>query len=161
VGISKNFIEDLPDRLEISEDVLCFVEASNFRWPIHQLGADKSDVDVAEADDGYILHEISLKLKRGEITGLCGEVGSGKSSLALAILQEMELSGGTCAIRKDIKTAYCSQIPWIIQGSIEENILFGAPLQKEWLDKVISVCQLDRDVASFSDGLYCFISLIT
>jgi ABC-type multidrug transport system fused ATPase/permease subunit len=151
VGSSKSFIQDLSEHQDISDNVLCLIENASFRWPKKKMEVDESENRVV--NETYILNDISLKLKRGEITGVCGEVGSGKSSLALAILQEMELCNGTCSIRKDIKIAYCSQIPWIIQGTIEENILFGSTLRKEWLKRVISVCQLDRDVASFPAGL--------
>lgn len=60
--------------------------------------------------------------------GVCGSVGAGKSSLLSAILGEVSHIRGD-PIRVDIpdggSIAYCSQAPWIIAGSVKENIEFG------------------------------------
>lgn len=55
--------------------------------------------------------------------GVCGTVGSGKTSLLLSILGQMRLLKGQLA--RDGSCAYVSQQAWITNGTLRENILFG------------------------------------
>jgi len=41
------------------------------------------------------------------------------------------------------KIAYVSQQPWIITGTVRDNILFGEPSDLDKLRKVYKLCQLD------------------
>jgi ABC-type glutathione transport system ATPase component len=43
----------------------------------------------------YVLREVTLDIDEGEMVGLIGESGSGKSTIALAILRLLEHKGGT------------------------------------------------------------------
>lgn len=55
--------------------------------------------------------------------GVCGSVGSGKSSLLSAILGQMHLVKGRVSI--DGSFAYVSQQAWIMNSTLRENITFG------------------------------------
>uniref|UniRef100_A0A671K382 Multidrug resistance-associated protein 5-like n=1 Tax=Sinocyclocheilus anshuiensis TaxID=1608454 RepID=A0A671K382_9TELE len=59
----------------------------------------------------------------GSLVGVCGGVGSGKSSLLSALLGQMTLLGGSVAVNGDF--AYVAQQAWILNDSLRENILFG------------------------------------
>lgn len=69
------------------------------------------------------LHNISLTIKPGHFVGLAGKVGSGKSGLFGAILDELPYYSGS--IEKNGSIAYVDQEPVIFSASIKENILFG------------------------------------
>lgn len=60
---------------------------------------------------------------QGKLVGVCGTVGSGKSSLLSAILNQMVLEKGRIAV--DGSFAYVSQQAWIMNCSLRGNILFG------------------------------------
>ena len=45
-----------------------------------------------------------------------------------------------------------SQSAWIETGTIEENILFGSPMDKVKYKNVIQVCALKKDLSLFSHG---------
>lgn len=142
---ASKFIEDLDQGLDDvrgNYEILCVLHDASFKWPRLESGEDQSTV----------LQDINFVLRRGEITGVCGAVGSGKSTLALGVMQELDLVKGTCSRRQGITTAYCSQIPWILGGTIRDNILFGCIFDQEWMNHVLNVCQLVKDVASFPDG---------
>eukprot|EP00057_Strongylocentrotus_purpuratus_P027802 XP_011682276.1 PREDICTED: multidrug resistance-associated protein 5 [Strongylocentrotus purpuratus] len=97
------------------------------------------------------LYSINLQLKKGEITGVCGLVGSGKSSLLSAILGQMHTLEGVCQVAGQF--AYVAQEAWIFNASVKENILFGEEMDEERYRMVISACSLgpDRDVLRDGD----------
>ena len=72
---------------------------------------------------------INFKFEKGKFYGISGKVGSGKSSLFGAILQEIPFYTGSLDINGSI--AYIEQEPVIFSGSIRSNILFG----KEYEEK--------------------------
>ena len=52
---------------------------------------------------------------------ILGEVGSGKTSLLMSILGELNLNEGTMSIGNSL--SYVPQVPWILSRSIKDNIL--------------------------------------
>ena len=56
------------------------------------------------------LKNLSLKFERGKLYGVVGKIGSGKSSLLNAILQEMPLFSGSIEVNTN-KMAYVEQEP--------------------------------------------------
>ena len=55
--------------------------------------------------------------------GVCGSVGSGKSSLISIITGQLRIDSGSLAL--DGSIAYVPQQAWIFHDSARENILFG------------------------------------
>ncbi|XP_033208086.1 probable multidrug resistance-associated protein lethal(2)03659 [Belonocnema kinseyi] len=93
------------------------------------------------------LKNINFSAKRGELTAIIGQVGAGKTSLFNVILQELPLISGKLEVHG--KVVYVSQEPWIFASSIRQNILFGQPMNKGRYDKVLRVCQLEKDFIMF------------
>ncbi len=50
------------------------------------------------------------------------------------------------------KMAYCSQEPWIITGTIRQNILCGAQMDPERYHEVIKVTALEQDLDKLPQG---------
>jgi len=48
--------------------------------------------------------------------------------------------------------AYVSQSSWIQSGTVQDNILFGKPMDKTRYEKAIKACSLDKDINDFSHG---------
>ncbi|KAG2406582.1 ABC transporter C family member 4 [Vigna angularis] len=96
------------------------------------------------------LKNINLKIKKGELTAIVGTVGSGKSSLLASILGEMHKISGKVRVFGSV--AYVAQTCWIQNGTIEENILFGLPMDRERYDEVIRVCCLEKDLEMMDYG---------
>ncbi|CAH8387894.1 unnamed protein product [Eruca vesicaria subsp. sativa] len=96
------------------------------------------------------LFDIHLNVKRGMRVAVCGVVGSGKSSFLSCILGEIPKISGE--VRVCGSAAYVSQSAWIQSGNIEENILFGSPMDKAKYKNVIHACSLKRDLELFSHG---------
>uniref|UniRef100_A0A7N6AF19 ATP-binding cassette, sub-family C (CFTR/MRP), member 12 n=1 Tax=Anabas testudineus TaxID=64144 RepID=A0A7N6AF19_ANATE len=90
------------------------------------------------------LNNISFTLPKGNLLGVCGNVGSGKTSLISSILEQMHLKQGS--ITADGTFAYVSQQAWIFHGSVQENILMGEPFDQAKYDRTVDACSLRADL---------------
>lgn len=109
-------------------------------------GAFSWDDESQEA----VLKNINLNVNKGELTAIVGTVGSGKSSLLASILGEMHKLSGKVTVCGT--TAYVAQTSWIQNGSIEENILFGSPMDRGRYEEVMRVCCLEKDMEMMEFG---------
>uniref|UniRef100_A0A8C7WET3 ATP-binding cassette sub-family C member 5 n=1 Tax=Oncorhynchus mykiss TaxID=8022 RepID=A0A8C7WET3_ONCMY len=91
------------------------------------------------------LHCVDLTVRQGKLTGICGSVGSGKTSLISAILGQMTLLEGKVAVNGDF--AYVAQQAWILNATLRDNILFGKEYEEERFQAVLSACCLRPDLA--------------
>ena len=69
---------------------------------------------------------------------IVGDIGSGKSSLLFAMLSEMTPSpedSPKIEINGDV--AFCPQKPWILSGTVKDNILFFLPYDEGKFKKVV------------------------
>ncbi|KAM9375837.1 ATP-binding cassette sub-family C member 5 [Pholidichthys leucotaenia] len=96
------------------------------------------------------LHRIDLRIKKGSLVGICGGVGSGKSSLLSALLGQMTLLEGNVAASGQF--AYVSQQAWILNHSLKENILFGNEYDQDKYNDVLEACCLLPDLAELPYG---------
>uniref|UniRef100_A0A8C2CME4 ATP-binding cassette sub-family C member 5 n=1 Tax=Cyprinus carpio TaxID=7962 RepID=A0A8C2CME4_CYPCA len=96
------------------------------------------------------LHRIDLCIRKGSLVGVCGGVGSGKSSLLSALLGQMTLLGGSVAVNGDF--AYVAQQAWILNDSLRENILFGKKYIEEKYNEVLEACCLFPDIIELPYG---------
>ncbi len=70
-----------------------------------------------------------------------------QSSLLQCLLGELKPLKGSVELNG--RVSYASQTPWVFSGTLQENILFGAPLDKERYNKVVDACALRQ--VSFID----------
>lgn len=49
-------------------------------------------------------------------------------------------------------TAYVAQSSWIQSGTIEENILFGSPMNRMRYEETVRICSLEKDIELFAYG---------
>ncbi|CAH1736108.1 unnamed protein product [Aphis gossypii] len=96
------------------------------------------------------LENINLTVNSGQLVAVIGPVGAGKSSLIQAILRELPVFKGKISV--DGVLSYASQEPWIFSGTIQQNILFGSPMDEERFKEVIDVCALKSDLEHFPLG---------
>ncbi|XP_074156530.1 multidrug resistance-associated protein 1-like isoform X3 [Sminthopsis crassicaudata] len=97
-----------------------------------------------------ILNDLNIKIPEGTLMAVIGQIGSGKSSVLSAILGEMEKLKGT--IQRKGSVAYVSQQAWIQNSKLQENILFGSVMQKQYYERVLEACALLPDLEQFPNG---------
>ncbi|XP_068140732.1 probable multidrug resistance-associated protein lethal(2)03659 [Drosophila tropicalis] len=90
-----------------------------------------------------VLDNINISLKPKHLVAVIGPVGSGKSSLIQAILGELPAEFGSVKLHG--RYSYASQEPWLFTGSVQDNILFGLPMDKQRYRMVVKKCALERD----------------
>ena len=98
------------------------------------------------------LSNITINFRMGELTCIVGTVGSGKSALLQAIVGELPIFSGSLKLSEDTTISYASQDPWIMDGTVKENILMGLDFNESWYNQVISACGLILDFSQFIHG---------
>lgn len=107
----------------------------------------------AEADDNqFQLKDLDVTFSKGELNLIVGPIGSGKSSLLLALLGEMRLRNGQFYLPRHEGVAYVSQTAWLQNATIRDNILFGNEFDEERYWKVVEACALKLDLDMFEAG---------
>jgi len=121
-----NIAEDEEEQGE-PDDIVVQVSGASFSWPT---GYDVTADYVATGVERTVLRDIDLKIRRGTLTVVVGHVGSGKSSLLLALLGELDMDGGHMTWPRGTKKlhqhqlncGYVAQRPWLMQ--VAPKILF-------------------------------------
>lgn len=113
--------------------------------------------------DNPVIESLSLEIKAGEHLGLLGASGSGKTTLVDLLIgllspdQGRILIDSTALSLQNLKSwrsqvAYIPQNVYLFEGTVAENIAFGAPIDEERVWKVLELAQLDSFLKS-KDGL--------
>ncbi|KAG2425890.1 hypothetical protein HYH02_014893 [Chlamydomonas schloesseri] len=134
--------------------------------------------------ESLTLAGVAFECAPGELLGICGAVGCGKSSLLAALLGELQplerplaaavdaaatadtavtaataataaaaaAGGGDAGPVVRGRVAYCAQVPWIMAGSVRDNIVFGASWEPDWYSAVVAACCLADDLAGLPAG---------
>nr|QVT92372.1 ABC transporter [Salvia miltiorrhiza] len=134
-------LDDLPldvvEKLPVNgSDIAVEVTNGNFSWDVSSPAPTLSD--------------INFRVSHGMRVAICGTVGSGKSSLLSCILGEMPKVSGV--VRVSGTKAYVAQSAWIQSGKIEENILFGKEMDRQWYNRVVEACSLNKDLEILALG---------
>ena len=115
--------------------------------------------------DSYLLKDISIDIKAGEIVAFVGQSGSGKTTLVDLVLSIYSPSKGKIVVRDGLNIvaigqengiAYVPQHPLILKGSIVENIAFGMDREDVNLDALnyaITYANLDDLIKKLPDGV--------
>ena len=102
-------------------------------------------------DDYFTVQGVNMSVKRGEILAIVGPVGSGKSTIIDAIIEEVSVSPSTILERRG-KVAYASQVAFILNASLRDNILFGNEFDVSRYNHVLDACCLREDLKQLSHG---------
>ncbi|XP_041351232.1 multidrug resistance-associated protein 1-like [Gigantopelta aegis] len=120
---------------DVSSDCSVVIDNGTFTWDKH---GEPS------------LKNINLQVQLGSLVAVVGQVGCGKSSLLSAILGEMEKSRGRIKVKGQV--SYVPQQAWIQSDTIQNNILFGKPMERSRYNKVIDACALGADLKVLPAG---------
>lgn len=97
-----------------------------------------------------VLKNISTAWTKGDLVVVSGAVGSGKTSLARALLGELAQDSGVIQTAFE-SAAYCSQVAWLVNGTVKEVICAGTE-NEELYKRVVHACDLEEDLARMPQG---------
>ncbi|AOA61209.1 Transporter of the ATP-binding cassette (ABC) family [Komagataella phaffii CBS 7435] len=150
-------------------------ESDKYEQLTHTRGANSPEVGFENATlswnkgskNDFQLKDIDIAFKVGKLNVIIGPTGSGKTSLLLGLLGEMQLTNGKIFLpgstpRDELipnpetgmteAVAYCSQIAWLLNDTVKNNIVFAAPFNQQRYDAVIDACGLTRDLKVLDAG---------
>lgn len=117
-----------------------------------------------EKQNVLALDDVSFKINKGEIVGIVGRIGSGKTTLVSTLIRLDNYSKGTIFIDGiDImdlsinqlrdNVAFVFQDNYLFSQTIKDNIAFSNPsLSQEEVEKAARFASIDDDIKDFIDG---------
>ncbi|MBP5280328.1 MAG: ABC transporter ATP-binding protein, partial [Erysipelotrichaceae bacterium] len=110
------------------------------------------------------LHDVSFEIKPGEMVGVVGKIGSGKTTLVNSLLRLYNIEKGTIfvddvdlmdiditSLRDNI--AYVTQDNFLYSDNIRNNISFAnSKAEMESIRQAAKVADVDDNILGFSDG---------
>lgn len=121
---------------------------------------DVSDVEkpATEEKNGpnraiLTLVDLNISIKKGQLVGIVGTVGSGKSSILTSILGEMHKRDGHLRIAGKPTIAYCDQRPWIVNATVRDNVIFGKEYNESKFQAAIDAACMKDDLKILAAGV--------
>ncbi|KAG8779852.1 hypothetical protein FRC12_023788 [Ceratobasidium sp. 428] len=167
-------VEDTQSIKEAALDPTVKLVSASISWPQQRLLPGSASSTPFTPRSQFTITDLSAEFPKGELTLICGKLGSGKSLLLLALLGEADvLAGQVVTPRSPPDTlahlntqmdlndsnwivqgvcAYVPQTAWLQNDSIQNNILFGLPLNQERYQGTLEACGLTPDLAIIEDG---------
>ncbi|KAF9450615.1 P-loop containing nucleoside triphosphate hydrolase protein [Macrolepiota fuliginosa MF-IS2] len=155
------------------QDKTIALQSCTLTWPQDRSMTSAAPSVAPTPRQKFVLTDLTLSFPEGELSLICGKLGSGKTLLLLSLLGEADVLAGQllcprsppdslalysdCVISKDEwivqgSTAYVPQAAWLRNASIRDNILFNLPYNEERYQKTLEVCALLSDLAILEDG---------
>ncbi|KAF2449993.1 putative multidrug resistance protein [Karstenula rhodostoma CBS 690.94] len=121
---------------EVMDNAIVQIRNGNFDW--------KANVEPTVRD-------VNMTVVKGQFVAVVGPVGSGKSTLLKAILGETPYCEGEVHISNP-SIAWCEQESWLINGTIQRNIIGFSSFDATLYTEVIWCCDLNPDLAILPKG---------
>ncbi|GAA5957930.1 hypothetical protein JCM10213_002262 [Rhodosporidiobolus nylandii] len=167
-----------PDTLLVSpvqaeEPAVAFRKAT-VTWP-RQEGQEQAEED-GDVGKNFELQDIEVEFPKGELSLICGRLGSGKTLMLLALLGEVDVLDGSVSCPRSSPSAialpsldwesyltdenwiapsqasFVPQQAWLQNASVRDNIIFGLPFREKRYKAVLEACSLVSDLAILEDG---------
>ncbi|KAJ5618483.1 ABC transporter integral membrane type 1, partial [Penicillium herquei] len=98
-----------------------------------------------------VIENASFEIRHGTLNIIVGPVGCGKSTFVRMLLQETPIATGELLVETGA-IAYCAQVPWLTNRSMQENILGESVFDLNWYNTVVQACALDEDIRNQPNG---------
>lgn len=86
----------------------------------------------------------------GKLNLITGPSGSGKTTMLLGLLGQASFDIGFATIPE--RVGYVAQSPWLMNGTVKDNVLCFQPFDEAWYTAVVKICCLEDILSSREDG---------
>jgi ATP-binding cassette subfamily B protein len=122
------------------------------------------DLTAHYPESGRGIEEINLRLERGKMTVIVGEVGAGKTTLLRALLGLIPHDNGEILWNGEVvadptsffvppRSAYTPQAPRLFSETLRDNILLGLPESEVNLAGALRSAVMNDDIATLEHGM--------
>ena len=99
-----------------------------------------------------VLEKINLAVERRQLVAVVGQVGSGKSSLLSALINDLTKTVLNAEINVAGGISYVPQQAWMQNTSLRRNITFGTEFDEATYRRVVRACALQPDLEILPSG---------
>ena len=118
--------------------------------PAAELQSASASVPLDAPSAPFRLMGVDLRVAPGQLVMVIGPVGSGKSSLLYALNRYLVRDQGSVAVGGSL--AYAAQSAWILNATVEANVLFGLPMDAARYAAALDAAQLRPDLLALPYG---------
>jgi ABC-type multidrug transport system fused ATPase/permease subunit len=174
--IDKSYIKHIEEDKE-SEEFAIDLQDGNFYWKKQQnseeeekkkkeeekLTGKKAEDDGEDSDEegldkiptfnkALMLKDLNLKIKKGSLVVVLGDIGAGKSSLLNALIGEMNIDPlQPPQLRLNGTLAFLNDSAWILNKTVKENITLDQEFDEKKYKEVIKYAAMERDIEIFKE----------
>ncbi|KUL87427.1 hypothetical protein ZTR_04653 [Talaromyces verruculosus] len=149
--------EQSPQSYETSPNFeLAGLSSSPSHDTLADLSADQTIVIAKKASIGWdneraIILNATFTINQGSLTVIQGDTASGKSTLVKALLGVTVVQRGSFTSRFP-NAGYSSQEPWLMKGTVRENVVGPSKFDGKWYEMVLDCCALNIDISRMGQG---------
>ena len=133
-----------------NKDISIYIKNGNFGKINIENYNESKDKNIKK----YLINDLNLNIKKGELIAIIGETGSGKTCLINSLLGSIDPYFNKENFIINGNFSYASQNPFIINETIRNNILFFQEFDIKRYEKILNLCQLETDLNYFPAGDY-------
>lgn len=148
--VSVNRLSSFLHAEELQQDATTRVEKSSLSSGEVVLSIKGGEFAWTKSDVQSVLEDINLTVRKGELVGVLGRVGAGKSSLLSAIIGDMRKIEGEVTLYGSV--SYAAQNAWIMSATVRDNILFSHEYDEVFYNLVVEACALKPDLVLLPQG---------
>ncbi|KPV72284.1 uncharacterized protein RHOBADRAFT_39718 [Rhodotorula graminis WP1] len=138
---------------------------------------DRRDADADEPETKpFELQDVEVEFPVGDLSLICGRLGSGKTLMLLSLLGEVDVLSGSVSCPRSspgaialpsiawdayltddnwVSPAHVAFVPqqaWLQNASVRDNVIFGLPFREERYRATLEACSLVSDLEILEDG---------
>ena len=147
---AQTYFKEFEDFLGLAEKKVPIASKEDPTGIIRFEGAQIACIDKGSSAPRTLFEEINLVINPGDFLAIVGPIGVGKSLFLRAILNESMIQKGQVVAKGNIM--YLPHDAWIINETLQTNIIMDQPFDKEKYEKILDLCQLTEDITLLPKG---------